>query len=185
MANELLVSLLPGDVISFTAGGFGAGTDDPYRTVPFGLGKGISLPAKATTGIYALVRVPNAVALVTGLTVNFVLADDSLNTGVGKNVYVDAVAGVIVSGTTTFDENAITGALVGTTPVAAAVTIPVANAAGTPALVSASIVIPIANMPSLAAGAFAVVRFRRLGLNALDTNTTGRVIVGNVDFRNT
>ena len=184
MSNELVVGLRPNDVISESLGNPAGGIDDPFGYINVGLGKAIAFNPKATGTVFQLVRIPNAATLATGLTVTLVLADDVLNSVAGKNVYLGVTLGPVTSDATTFDENASSGAFVGTVEVLTAVTMPAANGSS-PFLHVASIAVPVADMNALAAGGMAMLRIRRVGGNALDTGTSGRVGLCHIDVRNT
>ena len=180
MANEYAAFVSPAVVTSGSQGAPGGGIDDPYGFVAAGVGKGITFPAKQTGSVYFPVRIPNSAALGTGLTFSLLLQDDVLNASAGKVAVFGATVGPITSGTSTFDENATTGPLVSCTEVTATVTMP--STAGV--LINLAIAVPIADMNSLAAGGWAMVRLRRLGTNSSETHV-GRVLLLGFDVRNT
>jgi hypothetical protein len=138
------------------------------------------------TSIYLISRVPNAVALATGLTieVTFSFPTNANNSDFsGTKAYLDVVAGIVTSGTTTADDSAF-GAVA---PIAAqTVTMPTSTSTGPGTLFIQSFV--LANTTnisgSLAAGSTVFIRVRRLGDNASDT-LLGDIHIVNVDFRNT
>jgi hypothetical protein len=148
-------------------GGVGRASD----LVAVGLGKGVGFPAGATSSALYVIRLAAATTLTTGLRVDVVLADDPADTAAkaGKNSYFGVTIGPIGT-TNTLDENASTGPLAGSTEVAAAVTMP-----ATPGVLkTATFSIPVADLNGLAASGWALLRVRRIGGNAGDTDP-GRV----------
>lgn len=183
MANELLTGLDSGSLCAGAGASPYGSIENPTGLVRIGVSASLGFVAGKTGSAYYFLRVPNAVALATGLTVELLLLEDTAPGNV-DNLYYAAVFGVtvgpITSATSTPDENATTGPLVSTTEVTGTVTMP--TTAGV--LKTLSIAVPIANMNSLAAGGWAMVRIRRLGANASDTSRNRICLVG-VDLRNT
>jgi hypothetical protein len=156
-------------------GGAGSGAS----LIAIGLGKGIGFPS----GVACAARVPFRLGAdytaTTGLKVDLLLADDPTDTAakISKNAYMEATIGPITSGTTTYDETAVTGVTVGSTAVLSAITMP----ATLGVLKTATISIPLADLNSLAASGWACLKIRRVGTNALDTDP-GRVVLLAVDI---
>lgn len=182
MANEnnLASGFRPSDLCPEAASYSGGPYAAPYGNIPVGLGKGVGLAKQGTQGVIAPFRVPEAAALGTGFTVELLLADDVVYPGAGLNAYIGVSIGPITSGTSTLDENATTGPLVSTTEVKTAITMP----ATAGVLKVQSFALPNADLNSLAAGGWAMLRVRRISGNALDTHT-GRVVLLGADVRNT
>jgi hypothetical protein len=177
-ANEGFAFLGPTEGVAEVKGQ-PSGTGKNYHTglVDCGLGAGSAYAPGVNSSVLLIRRVPNAVALATGLTVEWCVADDPLGTGaVSKNSYWGITVTPITSGTTLFDESG----LASSTEDVKATTM----AAGLGKLTVDSKTVANADMNSLAAGNWALIRFRRLGANALDTDLN-RVLLFGVDFRNT
>jgi hypothetical protein len=171
--NNPFVHSMPSDFES-AASGF------PVADVPVGLGRGSAFPPLLNSAVVAAYRVPESVDLTTGLTFSFLLADDPLNPDPGHNVEMGVTIGPITPGTSTYDQDPVTGPLVSCTEILATVTLP--NTAGV--LTVASVAVPVSAMHSLAAGGWCMIRVRRLGLHPSDTHRHRVVLLG-IDARNT
>ena len=134
---------------------------------------GVGFPAKTTATLLEVCRINSAVTFTTGLKVDLMVSDDVRSPGqVGQT----AVFGVTIGPTstsTTLDETA-SGALASSTEVTGTYTVTAASAAGKPVVVTISL--PAADLNSLAAGSWCLVRIRRLGANASD-NHQGQVVL--------
>ena len=170
MASVQFLHLTPKDLT-------GEGTP-PDVNIGVGLGLGIGFPELEVSAVLAAFLVPAAVALGTGLSISLLLADDPLNSSPGKVAQFGVTVGPIVS-TSTYDEST-TGPLAGSTEVTANVTTP----ATAGVLVTLAIAVPIADMNSLAAPGWCLIRIRRNGTAAADTHR-GRVVLLGADIGNT
>lgn len=179
MANEHC-SALGAESLPPRGGGF------PYSQpgnavgqVAGGLLGGVGFPAGVVSSLYTARRLPEAVLLGTGLTVSLLLSEDLANYDAStKVVKIGVMVGPIVDATSSPDEDVTTGPLVSCTEVVATITMPTTR--GLVKIVS--VAVPIANMNSLAAGGWAMIRVRRLGTT--DTSNM-RVILLGADVRNT
>lgn len=179
MANESCHALDPGKGFAETLG-LPSGTLKNHfsEVAPLGLGGGCNMPPGVISSTLFVFRVPNAVALATGLTIEFIVADDPLNCpgGGGLHAVFDFIIAPITSGTTLFDESGLASSTLDS------VTLTMASTPG--AMTKGTITAVVAHMNSLAAGNWAIGRFRRNGSNASDTDTNALRLVG-VDIRNT
>lgn len=151
------------------------GAAQPYAQTFVGLGAGIGFnPKTVGSAISPPLRLSNSATLTTGLQVQVVFADNPAdpNADPGAVGYFDFTIGPITSGTSTLDGTTTADALHGSTAVTASLT--TASTAGV--LKTATVSIPSADLNSLAAGGWFVLRIRRQGTNASDTHT-GRVII--------
>lgn len=171
MANEFVASIGPNQL--------NPGTESQPAFVSIGFLRARSFAPKVKTVAGAMIRVPNASALTTGLTVNLTVLDDPLNSAAGKVAKFGVSIGPITSGTSTVDDDAVTGPLVSTTEVTGVVTLTAKGVA-----YNLSIAVAAASMNALAVGGTALIRIRRLGDDAADTHA-GRVLLTLVDVRAT
>ena len=179
MSNEFLQSFNPSQGFAENLGLPSGTAKNPFSQLRnCGLGAGSVMPPGQVSSILFLGRVPNTVTLATGLTINLMIADDPLNHpgGGGLVVQLGVTAAPITSGTTTFDETVFGSS----TEVTSNVTMP-----STPGAIKAvDIALPIADMNSLAAGGYYMLRVRRIGTATADTDTNS-VLHLNTDVRNT
>lgn len=164
---------------------------DPYDVFPEGTSftalpgvtypiRGIKMSHGITTRAYFVSRVPNAVSLATGLTIEltYCLPMNAKNADLGgTKVQMEVICSPLTSGTSLLDDSAL-----------ASSTADAAQSAALGTVVGAttiqSITVAVAHTNSLAAGNTMLLRVSRLGAHANDTNT-GDIILVNVDFRNT
>ena len=179
MANEIIARFGPLEFINNGSTHPVGGSVSSRGISPTGNGAGLAFPTGVDRSVYAGMRIPNAAALATGITAELAFALPPGVISVGKNAVFGITIGPITSATTTFDENASTGALVSCTEVLATVTL-----SPSPIIVTASFAIAIAKMNSLAAGGHALVKVRRNGTSASDTLNAPAVLLW-ADFRNT
>ncbi len=182
MANELQVGLDPGSLCG-VAGAAPYGSMEAAASFPrVGLTVGMGFVPGKTNSSYYYTRIANAVALVTGLTIELLLSED-VSPGnidpVNKNAVFGVTIGPVTSGTSQSSE-VTASPLASCTEVTGTVTMP----ATAGVLKTLAIAIPIANMNSLAAGGWALIRIRRLGSNASDKSQNNIVLLG-ADVRNT
>lgn len=179
MANEFAASFGPNEGYSESTGspqgGIGSLSFVPVGTVGI---SGAGFNRKQVGTFLCLFRLPNAAALVTGLTFGLSICDDTGNppSAGGLKSYWGVTIAPITSGTSVPDETIFAGA----TETFAQIT----HGAAIGAVVYADIAAVVANMGGLAAGNLALARVRRVGNNILDTHT-GRVVLLRTEIRNT
>ena len=134
--------------------------------------RGVRMPHGVKTSFYMPVYFSATTSLGTGLTVSLLLAMDpnTYNADLGgTNAFFDVTATLVTSGTTIPDDSAFASS---TADTGTASTLPTAVGK----LVVLTITSAVAHENSLAVNAWGLLRIRRLGDNASDTN------LGNVDL---
>ena len=177
MANEACASLNPADGCAENRGA-PSGTLTGYESGMSlsGYGAGSLFRHGASDTILFLIRVGSAVSLATGLTLEFAIVDEPSAPTAGLVSVWGVTYAPVASGTTLYDETVFASSTEDT------VNVTMASTVG--AITIASKAAVVAHMNSLAAGNWAMVRFRRLGSNGSDTDTA-RVTLFGLDVRNT
>lgn len=142
--------------------------------------RGIRMPHGVKTRAYFVSRVPNAVALATGLTIEltYCMPMNAKNADLtGTKVQMEVIGTPLTSGTSLLDDSALASS---TADAAQSAALPTAVGK----MVVQSITSTTAHLNSLAAGNTLLLRVSRLGDHANDTNL-GDIILVNVDYRNT
>lgn len=176
MAETGVVAAVPSDLIAFPYEkvAVGAAANLPALPDTFHPVAGIRLPHGAKSTIYRLVRVPLGSTLTTGVTVEvaFCIDPNANNADIsGSKVFLEATIGPITSGTSILDDTVLTSCTATTAQTAALPT-----AVGK--VFVQAIAMANAKTNSLAVGNWALLRVRRLGDNASDTNTGIIVLLG-------
>ena len=180
MANELCASLAPIDGWAEAGGSPTGGQTQPYSLVPVGTTgiAGAGFPNGVTSSLLFMFRVPNAVALATGLTYNLCVTDDPLNppSSTGLHSVWDFTIAPLTTASSKPDESPLASST------ADKATITHGGTVGQLAFADQAQV--VAHTNSLAAGSLALLRLRRLGADSGDTHD-GRCVFLNLDVRNT
>jgi hypothetical protein len=170
--GDTVLSIPPQDF--FAEGGLPSAGGDNYSMPLVGLGRGISFPAQADTGVIAVKRLPATASLATGLTFKLLLAVDPHNPTDGEvsKATVFEVSAGMAGATTAYYPVDTTG--LGT---ASTGTATLASTAGK--TIEKSIAVTTANLGGgLVANTWAIIRVRRLGTNSSDTSRARVVLLG-------
>lgn len=143
----------------------------PDRGVPI---RGFRLPHGIKTSFYFLVNFTATSVMATGIKVDLAIVMDP-ETGnqdlTGTKAYLDGIATAITSGTTTADDAAFASS---TAVAAQTAALPTAE----DKILIHTITLPTTDNNSLAVDKWGLIRIRRLGDNASDTNLGTIVVVG-------
>jgi hypothetical protein len=152
----------------------------PAEGIGAGFGRGLGFGPWLTAAAAVLFRVPAAVALAAGITVELLLADDNVNPFSGQIVTFGVTIGPLIPDVSTLDDQAETNPLQGAVEATGTVTMP--DPSGRAAILS--IAVPVEDMAGVKPGMWALLRLRRMAQPAADTHG-GRVVVLGVDLRDT
>jgi len=174
-SGDTLVQIPPQDFIPENEGAPSGGA---FGLVASGYSRALSFGPSKDTGAYAVRRMPATYSDATGVTINLLVSDDPLNPAVSKNARF-GVSIIPVGGSGAyypFDNTNVGTEQKGT--------VTLASTAGQ-AAVPLTITVAKAVMGGVVSAKFFMLRVRRLGTDALDTATAGRVLVHNVTITET
>lgn len=174
-SGDTLVQLPPQDLIPENEGNPGG---PPYSLATDGYSRAVAFGPNVNSGVYAVRRMPATYSDSTGITFNLLVSDDPLNPAVSKNArFGVSIAPVGGAGAYyPFDTTNLGTEQKGT--------VTLASTSGQ-AAVPLTITVAKAVMGGVASGKFFMLRVRRLGTDALDTATAGRVLLHNVTITET